>query len=432
MVLSVVLAAAVRIWLGPLLGLHTPYITFFLAIVFSAWIGGFRAGLAATLLSVLVADIFLQRPRFSLSFVDIGDLAAALLFTIEGVAISALGHAQRMARRRAESSAAEARASAIDANHSLAEVAASEIRKSTIIRVALDCIIVIDGEGRITEFNPAAEATFGYLRDQVIGHPISEVVIPPSLRELHHAGFARYLATGEGPVLSKRIEITAMRSSGEEFPIELAIIPTHVADRLEFTAYLRDISERKQAEEDLRLAGELQRAFVRDVLLSVTQGHLVLCASEHDLPTLQEAFAPPVNLSIDGGMSELRHAARDAARTVGISDDRIDDLITASSEAAMNAVVHVGEGEGQVYAGVEAGVVQVRVRDHGAGIELEDLPHATLRKGYTTAGSLGHGMKLMLETADRVYLLTGHSGTTILIEQDRVSAMNSFSIQVRA
>jgi len=125
----------------------------------------------------------------------------------------------------------------------------SEARKSVIMESALDCIITADHTGRILEFNPAAQRTFGYTPAQVVGKELAQTIIPPGLRESHRRGLARYHATGEGPVLGKRIEVTAMRADGSEFPIELAINAIRVNDRSMFTAYLRDITERKRAEE---------------------------------------------------------------------------------------------------------------------------------------------------------------------------------------
>ncbi len=130
-----------------------------------------------------------------------------------------------------------------------------ELRESkaltwAILESALDCVIAIDHEGRIIEFNPAAEKTFGYRRDEVMGKEMAGLIVPLSLRDQHRRGLAHYLATGEGPVLGKRIEITAMRADGSEFPIELAITPLHFGRRPVFTAYLREITERKWAEEE--------------------------------------------------------------------------------------------------------------------------------------------------------------------------------------
>jgi PAS domain S-box-containing protein len=130
----------------------------------------------------------------------------------------------------------------------------SEARKDAMMQSALDCVISIDHQGKIIEFNPAAEKTFGYTRAQVIGKELAATVIPPALREAHRRGMAHYFATGQGPVLGRRIEITGMRADGAEFPVELAIVPIHLGEHPIFTAYLRDITEPKRAEKELHEA----------------------------------------------------------------------------------------------------------------------------------------------------------------------------------
>src|SRR5271170_6430177 len=88
------------------------------------------------------------------------------------------------------------------------ELKRSEARKAAILDSALDCIVTIDHEGCITEFNPAAERTFGRRRDKVVGERLSDVIIPPSLREKHRGGLIRYLDTGETRVIGRRVEMT--------------------------------------------------------------------------------------------------------------------------------------------------------------------------------------------------------------------------------
>jgi PAS domain S-box-containing protein len=132
------------------------------------------------------------------------------------------------------------------------ELKRSEVRKAAIVDSALDCVVTIDHEGCITEFNPAAEHTFGYPREEVLGKHLPDVIIPPSLREKHQQGFARYLATGEAQVLGKRIEMTAVRADGSEFPVELAVTRIPLEGPPSFTGHLRDITERKRAEQELR------------------------------------------------------------------------------------------------------------------------------------------------------------------------------------
>ena len=127
----------------------------------------------------------------------------------------------------------------------------SDARRASILQTALDAIISMDQEGRVVEFNPAAERTFGFRRAEVLGQPLAEFIIPPTYWEGHHRGLAHFLASGSGPVLNRRIEITALRADGSEFPIELAITPFEVGGSWVFTAYIRDISERKKAERHL-------------------------------------------------------------------------------------------------------------------------------------------------------------------------------------
>ncbi|HUG67448.1 MAG TPA: PAS domain S-box protein, partial [Pirellulaceae bacterium] len=129
------------------------------------------------------------------------------------------------------------------------ELRESEDRKSAILETALDCIISMDHEGKVFDFNSAAERTFGYSRGDVIGRELADLIIPPSLRERHQQGMSHYLATGEGPVLGKRLELPALRADGSEFPVELAITRIVTDGPPLFTAYLRDISERTRAEQ---------------------------------------------------------------------------------------------------------------------------------------------------------------------------------------
>ncbi len=138
-------------------------------------------------------------------------------------------------------------------------VALELARKTAIFKSALDCIIYMDHTGHIMDFNPAAEETFGYRREDVVGRTLAETIIPPSLREQHWAGLRRYLETGEGPVLGQRLELTGMRSDGSEFPVELAVIRVNVPGQPFFAGFVRDISERKRLEERLRWAEETQR-----------------------------------------------------------------------------------------------------------------------------------------------------------------------------
>ncbi len=125
----------------------------------------------------------------------------------------------------------------------------SEARKAAILESALDCIITFDHEGKITEFNSAAERTFGYSREAAIGREIADLIFPERLRETHRKALAMYRATGEEPEIGRRAELVAMRSDETELPVELSISRIRTpGGKLFFTAYIRDITERKRAE----------------------------------------------------------------------------------------------------------------------------------------------------------------------------------------
>src|SRR5881296_3668586 len=123
-----------------------------------------------------------------------------------------------------------------------------------ILDMALDAVIGMDEHGVITNWNPRAEVIFGWAAGEAVGKKLSEVVIPPQYREAHIRGLAHFLATGQGPVLNRRIEITGLRRDGREIPVELTITPLRLADAWVFSAFVRDISERRQVEQ--RRAGQ--------------------------------------------------------------------------------------------------------------------------------------------------------------------------------
>ncbi len=132
-----------------------------------------------------------------------------------------------------------------------AELKRSEAYKAAILDSSLDCIVAMDHNGCITEFNPAAERTFGYARDGVVGKHLADVIVPTSLREKHRAGFARHVATGESRVLGRRIEMTALCADGKEIPVEIAITRIVEDGPPSFTGFLRDITERKRNDDAL-------------------------------------------------------------------------------------------------------------------------------------------------------------------------------------
>lgn len=206
---------------------------------------GVRSVLSAPLLSQgkLIGILGLTSPdpgAFHAEHVEIaGEVANQLAIAMRQAQLFDELKAELAERRRAEE-----------------EMSRSEARKSAILEAALDCVITIDHEGKVVEFNPAAERTFGYRREEIVGKEMAELIIPPAYRRAHREGLARYLTTGDGPVLGKRLELAAMRADGTEFPVELAITRVDLPGPPLFTGYLRDITDRKRAEEELRQTDE--------------------------------------------------------------------------------------------------------------------------------------------------------------------------------
>jgi PAS domain S-box-containing protein len=135
----------------------------------------------------------------------------------------------------------------------------SEARKGAILDTALDAILTIDHLGRALEFNPAAERLFGFLRDEVIGQDILDQIVPAEGRAAVREGLEAYFRTGVSPLKGRHVEMTALRKNGTRIPVEFAVSRIRIAGVPAFTAYIRDLTERKKAEEVLRQREEQVR-----------------------------------------------------------------------------------------------------------------------------------------------------------------------------
>jgi PAS domain S-box-containing protein len=163
------------------------------------------------------------------------------------------------------------------------ELSESEASNTAILHAALDCIVSIDSHGKIVEFNPAAERTFGYAREEVVGKDVAEVIIPAAMRDAHRLGLKRYLTTGETSLLDKRVEVTAMRRDGSEFPAELTITHIRLRQQSIFSAHLRDITREKWAEQELRRYADGLRAVSRRLVEAQETERRALANELHDL-----------------------------------------------------------------------------------------------------------------------------------------------------
>ncbi|MEX2556501.1 MAG: PAS domain S-box protein [Actinomycetota bacterium] len=131
------------------------------------------------------------------------------------------------------------------------ELRQSEERTRAVLHAALEAFVSIDAQGVITEWSAQAESIFGWSRREAIGRTLADTIVPEQHRAAHRHGLEHFLATGEGPLLDKRIEVTALRRDGSEFPVELTITAVRTSDSYVFHALVHDITERTRTQQEL-------------------------------------------------------------------------------------------------------------------------------------------------------------------------------------
>ncbi|MGI8958518.1 MAG: PAS domain-containing sensor histidine kinase [Bryobacteraceae bacterium] len=225
----------------------------------------------------------------------------------------------------------------------------SEARKGAILSASLDAILIMDGKGCVREFNTAAEQMFGYKREEAIGRLLADLVVPPRLREAHHNGLSRYLATGEAVVLGRRIEISGMRADGSEFPVELAIVKVPTGGVPLFAGYVRDITERKRSEAELQRSNQDLERFAQLVA--------------HDLQSPLHTVRVCAELLADRYQDKLDETAKEFVALVLNGSQSMEQLIRGllehahfGSKEAKLQPVHLGEVVTAVLAALTASI----------------------------------------------------------------------------
>lgn len=187
-----------------------------------------------------------------------------------------------------------------------------ESRIHAIVQSALDAVVTMDGRGVVVEWNSQAEVTFGFTREEAVGATLAELIIPPQYRAAHAAGMQRYLKTGKEVILKRRIEITALRKDGREFPVELTVIPLQVGREVMFSSFIRDITELKQAAEDQaehRKLDALGAAVGQSLTTNRNLNEKLGACAQALVDQLDAAFARVWTLNEKDQMLELRASA---------------------------------------------------------------------------------------------------------------------------
>ena len=182
-------------------------------------------------------------------------------------------------------------------------------RKSAILDAAFDCVITMDGDGLVVEVNKATERTFGYRAEAMVGRDLADLIVPPHMRELHRRGVRRYLETGQGRMLDHPVELEGQRADGSVFPVEVAITQPEIDGPPLFTGFIRDVTDRRLADAELRALADEQAALRRVA---------TLVASERDPQEIFSAVAEEVGRLLGAHSANMiRYEPGNQATVVG-------------------------------------------------------------------------------------------------------------------
>jgi PAS domain S-box-containing protein len=291
----------------------------------------------------------------------------------------------------------------VERRQAAAALAHAEERKSAILAAALDAIITIDREGRLVEMNPAAERMFGYAREQVLGQDIAEYFIPPASRAAHRRGIVDVLDGRVSRMLGRRVEVTAMRADGSEFPAELAVSAVGAGERLTFTGHVRDLTEQRRAATEQRRLVEILEATTDLVGTTDTEGRVLY---------YNAAGREMLGIGADEDLTGRRSSDNIPAR----SWQRI-----ANGSVAAALAGHAWRGEGEIAArdGRVVPVSQVIIAHRDADGRIE---------GFST---IARDISEQKRAEEALQEEAAVSGTTARLGQELIAALDSPGLSQR-
>jgi PAS domain S-box-containing protein len=205
-------------------------------------------------------------------------------------------------------------------------------RSRAVLETALDAIIGMDHRGTITEFNPAAERMFGYAARDVLGRELADLLIPLGLRAQHRHGLRRYLATGEGPFIDRRVETTGYHADGHDFPVEVAVTRVSDDNPPRFTGFVRDMTARALAEREREQLLQRELTARREAEAANRAKDEFLATLSHELRTPLTAIVGWTRMLLDGTMDEqsTRKALEVIDRNAQLQTQLVSDILDVS------------------------------------------------------------------------------------------------------
>ncbi len=352
------------------------------------WFGLFPAMFAFILSSAIFLALFIhtEGPWWHLTTDAAG--AAGIVAFLVGTLVGGFGGL--MVRR-----------SKMRIEHLAEELASSNERMTRILESITDAFLALDSEWRFTYVNPEAgrllERGPNELLERVIWDTLPEMADTVFYREAHAAAEQHVTVAFQEfyPQINKWLEIRAYPS------VEgLAV-------------YFQDVTERRRVEEAIRLAEQHRIEFYRRTLLAATSGKLEVT----DRAEIEAIAGPSVaewGIAHSANLRGIRQHVTERAQAEGISEERISRFAMCVGEATTNALKHASGGTASLHRLPDS--LMLVVTDQGGGIEELNLPDVALTFGFSTAGTLGMGYKVMMSFADKMYLATGDDGTTVAVE----------------
>lgn len=316
-----------RLLFDPLLETRLAFLTFFPAVMFSGWFGGFSAGLLSTAVSALAADYFWFEPLHDFRLRNPGDVAAMLVFVFTGIVMSVLNESIHRGKARQEAARFAAEAAQLEAR-------ASERRLSSLIEAVPTAIVAVDRHGIIVFVNAVTERLFGYTRDELVGGSI-ERLIPERSRDKHVADRANFLAHPLTRPMGSGRDLSGLRKDGSEVPIEVGLNPVIVEGSVLVIGSIVDITERKRADTERLHLLERERQARVEADAANRSKDLFIASVSHELRTPLNALMGWARMLREGNLppERVRDAVASIDRNAGALTKLVEDVVDMSRMA---------------------------------------------------------------------------------------------------